>query len=251
MLSTRAHNNENLLLSDEAFSRMKYNDNNLSLLLTTIQERFHVRLVLYYRQYFSWFLSQYNEHYKPLPRREFLQKWPGEGGKRIRPFVEYYTQYQKEVGVGKSHQSAADKGNYQLAGSRLNVHPIVYLKNRWTDPNLAAPVQDVVIMDMHEDEGGVTFQFIQKAVSPELATAFQKHQQQHSNTMPLRKNPSLNLDFDIMSVQAREQGLFPKHETLARRRVAVFAEQILQKNMSLAEMPHICLDEDQLQHFLN
>jgi hypothetical protein len=254
-LADLARGNQNVLISDEAFSRLKLsNSEKLELLLSTLQKHFHLRVIIYYRHYHSWFLSQYNEHYKPLSRREIYRKWPGEGGKRIKTFVEFYRQYKKEVGVG-SYETAAAKGNYQYAADRMQVHPAVYLQKRWTDPALPSAVKDVRIINMHEDEGGVTYQFIGQALSPELAQIYYRHKQrQNSGTPALRKNPSLNLDFDILTVAAREQHLFPREERFERRRVAYFTEKVLQKNAntsSLLELPHVCLDGDKMQQFLN
>ena len=250
------------MISDEAFSRLKLTNDNLELLLHTLQRHFHLRLVIYYRHYHSWYLSQYNEHYKPLPRRLFLQKWPGEGGKRIKTFRDYYHQSQKEIGVvdssnsnskpTKSFQSAAIKGNYQLAASRLKVHPVVYLKNQWSSPTLASAVQDVVVVDMHDGQGDdATVHFLQQAFSKKLAEDYQRHKQQQPNTLPNQKNPSLQLDYDILAVEAREQHLFPKHDTLERRRVALYAEHVLVKRNSTATAPQVCLEEAALHQFLN
>eukprot|EP00547_Thalassionema_nitzschioides_P008598 CAMPEP_0194226538 /NCGR_PEP_ID=MMETSP0156-20130528/42062_1 /TAXON_ID=33649 /ORGANISM="Thalassionema nitzschioides, Strain L26-B" /LENGTH=520 /DNA_ID=CAMNT_0038958919 /DNA_START=82 /DNA_END=1644 /DNA_ORIENTATION=+ len=256
-LSKMSHVRQNVLLSDEAFSRMKLNNSSsLELLFHTIHKhKFRFKVILVYRHYFSWLLSQYNEHYKPLLSRSKYQIWPSiEGGKYIKPFIEYYASHHNK----NSTSSRTDGRNYQSAANALGLHPVAYLIKQWTNNQIpfAPKESDILAIDMHNNDNnyGIVLNFVLTALSEEIAEELNRHKQDNANdTVPSRSNPSLNLDFDRMAVKARELGLFPDHDLFTRRRVALYTEMLFQNLTTKNEkMPRICLDEKtQIQEFLD
>lgn len=284
-LSSLAQQQQNAILSDEAFSRMKMvrsDDNNgHQLLLATLHRYFEVRLVVNYRRYFAWLLSQYNEHYKPLPNRKHYQRWPtvgsgngddergrgrgGGGGSPMRPFVEFYQRLEEQL-RNKTDidrvRSAAAKGDYPLAAARSNLHPAAYLLQLWTRQATSCNItlEKTVVVNIHDDDNesgndDVTGKFVRQALSKE---AYEKYRQQMDNDKssqrpPGRPNPSWNLDYNMLAVEARAQGLFDtKHNNprLTRSRVARYVERLFaEKAINPANLPRVCLNETQLRQF--
>lgn len=243
---------QNVLLSDEAFSRMKLKTNknyssNLEILFQSIQNHgFQLKIVLVYRHYFSWLLSQYNEHYKPLASRSQYQIWPtNKGGKYIKSFTEYYASLNKN----STASSANGSRNYQKAANDLDLHPVAYLKKQWTNDRIpfSPKESDVHIIDMHNSDNPIVFNFVRRAVSEHVAKELERFKLGDQEEVPQRNNPSVNLDFDRLAVQARELGLVPIHDDqFTRRGVATYAQMMFQK-FNITAMRQICLDESQMQ----
>ena len=261
----------NAIISDEAFSRLKINPYNLELLFTTIRQYFEPRLVIVYRRYFSWFLSRYNELYKPLKRRAQYQRWPRTKKDYIKPFVNYYNKHAIPVisvsGADEDSKTFADRfvsdGNYQEAANAMDLHPVEYLLQQWSNPNIPqTPTKDnVIVVNMHRqhhDDDDLVVKFVRQALSPDLAQELYHHKKDEAakgRKVPKRENPSLNLDFDMMAVQAKEMGLLGSLKKWNRRRVAWYAEKtfgINGNNFTNWELlPRLCLDGNQLEEFLN
>ena len=243
-LAALAGESRNAVISDEAFSRMKVNDRNMELLQGTLNRYFSVKVVIVYRHYFSWLLSQYNEHYKPLPNRKFYHLWSDEGGHYIKPFVDYYTRHERERRNQGNYQHAAAKGNYQLAADASNLHPAAYLKKWWSNY-----YSYVIVVNMHEP-GDVATNFVRQALSSVAYTVF-RHQRNELKP-PRRPNPSWNLDFDMLAVEARSRGLIKRSERIHRRSVAKYIEKTFEKaTIDHTALPRVCLNETQLTEFLN
>lgn len=239
-LAALAAHRQNVIISDEAFSRMKINDRNLAFLHRALNQYFEVRVIIVYRHFYSWLLSQYNEHYKPLGNRKFYQKWPGEGGKPIHTFAHYYERQLEQHSHIGNYQIAADGGNYQLASAVRNLHPVVYLAQRWN-----AYAEKIVIVDMHQ-VGDLTTNFVHHALSPEASAIYSTRQ----GRAPGRPNPSLNLDSDRIVVRAREMGLLRKSTRLSRRALSHYVEQILDKKARPESLPWTCVNETKLDHLM-
>jgi hypothetical protein len=212
LLERLAESERHVIMSDEAFSRIKATDSNLALLSATLSKRFQVQVVIVYRRYWEWLLSMYNEKYKPLPRRQKYQKWPDEGGIAVRTFPDYYRRLNnKGQGIG----------GYQLAAEREDVHPAEYLKRLF-----GKHFGEVVLFNMHrQEEGGDLSRNFIGQIFPETRDVLQK-QRDHPTGRP---NPSMNLDYDLLAVAAREHGLLKNNASLQRREVARAVAVLLQK----------------------
>jgi len=243
-LAALAAQNHSVMISDEALSRMKINHDNLQLLHDTLGRHFRVQVAIVYRYYYSWLLSQYNEHYKPLPNRKFYSRWPGddEGGSYMHPFVDWYARRQAERQHPENYAKAVAKGNYQLAADILDLHPARYLQKMWKNYS-----SSVIIVNMHQ-EGDVTANFAREALP---APVFDVLVNWNGGKVPGRPNPSLNLDFDMLAVKGREMGLFQKSKRLARRPVAMVLEKVFDKVGVEGAIPFQCLHQFDVTQLLN
>jgi hypothetical protein len=234
LLETIAKKNKNVIISDEAFSRMRTSRENMELLEETLSKHFRVKVVVVYRRYYEWLHSMYNEKYKPLFRRRKYQEWPDHHGVEIRPFVDYYRRALQYQGIG----------DYQLKAEKANLHPAEWLWQLWT-PFFS----NVVVLNMHNEEGTLMTNFI-KQVLPGTKDAT-RYMQQHQ--APSKTNPSLNLNHDMLAVAAYQQGLVRKK--LKRRRVAFAVERIhkqlqSQRNTTIS-VPMVCLTQSEQEALLN
>jgi hypothetical protein len=234
LLTSLAKKKKNVVISDEAFSRMKTSTENMKLLEETLSKHFSVQVVVVYRRYYEWLLSMYNEKYKPLFRRRRYQQWPDNHGVEIRPFVDYYRRALHNQGFG----------GYQLKAEKANFHPAEWLRQLW-QPFFS----NTIVFNMHDEEGRLMTNFIKK-VFPSTVDA-SKYMQQHQ--APAMTNPSLNLNHDMLAVAAYQKGLVRRK--LKRRQVAFAVEglykQFQSKHNSTITVPMVCLTQSEQESLLN
>ena len=246
--------NITVIISDEAFSRMKSTPKNMRLLHSTLNKFYpgQVRISLVYRRYFEYILSVHNEVYKPLGRRD-TKVWPSEGHRGyIHPFVTFYEMFEKQHFFGLAEKKGEKYFPYMQQAALQHVHPVEYLQHFWSDSSNA-----VQIFNMHVVRDDMSTSYVESILPRGKANVFQQGKMEvklRNKTKPSRSNPSLNLDFDRLAVTAKEIGLFDSTEW-GRREVAKATEKLFQKlkvenNMTLEDFPQVCLNETQLKDFL-
>ena len=235
LLEALARANKNVIISDEAFSRLTTSSETMELLKTTLSRHFRVKVVVVYRRYYEWLLSMYNEKYKPLRRRSRYQERPGSHhGIAMRTFVDYYRRSLQYEGFG----------GYQLQAERANLHPTEWLRQLWT-----RYFSHVIIVNMHQAGETMGTNFMRQ-VLPGTEDAI-KYMQQHK--APYKANPSVCLDYDILAVAAYQQGLVTRK--LKRRQVSFAVEKRYKKlksthNRTFA-LPMVCLLQHEKDAILN
>jgi hypothetical protein len=248
LLKKLAQSHRHVILSDEAFSRLKVTNANLKLLQETLSRYYDVTLVMVYRRYYEWVLSMHNEKYKPLARRVKYLKWPDEkDGKALRTFPDYYRRLKKGQGIG----------GYQLEAEQHNQHAVGYLKTVFE-----TSFQDIRIFNMHhhpavtpneDDLLSLETRFFREIILlPEAAAVSQSLQEKlEQDHGPKRTNPSLSLDYDLLAVAAHEQGLLAPH--LQRSQVARAVSLAFSKLSSnyTAHLPRECPTPDEYTAILN
>lgn len=156
-----------------------------------------------------------------------------------------------------------------MASEKQNVHPAQYLADQWTKWLSVAPTSvpehenavqtdtgkdTVELFHMHETGTNLVLGFA-SFVNDTLAQTLRRRKEINPNeTIPERSNPSLPLDFDILAVKAREQGLVPNAKHLTRRNVASYVEQAFQTGLvfeNATQIPHVCLDDVQLEQLFH
>jgi hypothetical protein len=232
LLEKLAKSQRNVVLSDEAFSRLAVTDDNLQLFHATLTKHFDVKVVIVYRRYFEWVVSMHNEKYKPLQRRERYQKWPDEKhGEAMRTFPDYYRRVLQGQGIG----------GYQLAAEKNNLHAVEYLKNVFEKR-----FEDIRIFNMHQaPQGGPLVTRFMYDILPEAASNKRVQKKLENNNAPMRTNPSICLDYDLLAVAAHEKGLLSSH--LKRSQVARAVSIALSKVSSnyTASLPRECLTPEE------
>jgi len=233
LLEKLAANQTNIILSDEAFSRVRATDSNLRLFNRTLSEFFRVQLVVVYRRYWEWLLSMYNEKYKPYSRRQHFQKWPDEhGGASMRSFPDYYRRLLKEQGFG----------GYQLLAQKLDMPAAMYLSRELFGKHF----DKARVFNMHQP--GSLFENFVNATVPDLQYVLA----QQVNHPAGRPNPSVSLDYDLLATAARKKGLL--RISLRRRDATRAIEKKIGKfpySNETISVPLDCLTDQEQAGLLN
>ena len=203
ILSDAKQQRKNLILSDENLDERFVG----TLRIVISDKDFRVKVVLVYRRIHQWLPSWYSQIEKTAnkdssgnslrnengqPERMPHTKWPNEGGVYVPNFTDWYKKF-----VARFHSS-------DLASH----HPSVGFKKVY-EPHF----DHIEVYDMTQNGDFVTNFMCQ--MIPQAFTTCQRLRQ-GSIDLP-RRNPSVNVEHDILSVQAYEHGLVEK--TLSRSRV--------------------------------
>lgn len=203
VLVSAAHNQKNLLLSDENLDGVY-----AETLRDVIDDnQFKVSVVVVYRRIHEWLVSWYNQINKSTnkdvhgnilldhngnPYREEHTHWPDQGGVKVPTFSQWYQDYTK---YWKPSELVA------------NHHSISFM-------NAYKPLfENIVVYNMHQD-GDLVKNFMCDVV-PDAQHCCDRLKNGALN-IP-RVNGSVKLDHDILAVEARERGLLMG--TLSRREV--------------------------------
>ena len=247
--------NITVIISDEAFSRMKATPENMRLLRSTLNKFYpgQVRISLVYRRYFEFILSVHNEIYKPLGRGE-SKAWPSEdqGGYILHPFVTFYEMFEKQHFFGLAERKAEKYFPYVQQAALQHVHPVEYLQRFWSDS-----LNTVQIFNMPLVRNDVSTSYVESILTRGKANVFQQGKMEVkllNKTKPSRSNPSLNLDLDRLAVTAKEIGLVDstkwKRPAVAEATEKLFQKLKVEKNMTMEDFPQVCLNETQLKDLL-
>ena len=193
ILSTASEERRNLLLSDE-----NLDDRFADALRAVIDDnQFRVRVVVVYRRIHQWLPSWYSQINKTAnkdsngkllrnhdgqPERQPHNFWPRDGGVHIPSFTDWYKQF-----VSAYHSSALAVNHPSLSFKRAYDHLF----------------DDIQVFDMGQ-EGDFVTNFMCQMI-PEASTTCQRLTDGEID-LPL-SNPSVNVEHDILSVQAYERGL--------------------------------------------
>lgn len=200
---------QNLLLSDENLDARFIHPLNTAI----DRQHWHVTVIVVYRRIHEWLVSWYNQINKTtnrdihgnvlfddygVPYRMDHKWWPDQGGSEIPSFSEWYKTFTKYF----------DRSNL------VSRHRSIELVNAYR------PVFDeVVVHNMHQ-EGDLVTNFMCDSLpsAPNCCERLKKG----ALVIP-RENASINLDHDIIAVEARKRGLLQKslsrsevHDAVAR-----------------------------------
>lgn len=263
-LARMANNNLNVIVSEESFSRLKLQNGNLGLLIDAIGKHYRIRMPLVYQHYFASLVGHYQARQRPYGRKRAMDRWPGGRGDKSQPappFPEWYSQYTAHLWEAEEEpqEVSGSDGNYVLASSALDLHPVMYLQKRWSDPSVsefAPKADDFVVLDMHDAETSqdIMVDFVRKVLSPELAVAVEtlkKQQAEEGNPVPTKKESSTNYDLDLLATKAHDQGLIPNDKGVTRRTVFEYIQEAFpqETDIAAADVPYNCMDKDKLQEF--
>ncbi|VEU44751.1 unnamed protein product [Pseudo-nitzschia multistriata] len=254
-----ANHNKSVIISDEAFSRMGIivgdSVDNRIVLYRLLNKYYpgRVRVVVMYRRYYEWMQSMWNEGNKPhknfydpvSPYKEKFQKWPSEGGKTCKTFLEYITRKHKKVARDKLKWS-----EYQKLAEIDNIHVAEYLRRLWKNHS-----SNVVMLNMHEmehknDGEDITTLLLRENLS--LVAGDVLRMAKANASYVGRPNPSKNFDYDRLAVKAHERGLLVNQSATLRFEIAQIAEKyLLQKlNKTKDSLPFVCLNQTHLESLL-
>lgn len=231
LLGKLAKEKYNVIVSDEVFSRILPKKESLQLLHITLSQLFQVKVVVGYRRYFEWRLSDHSQKYK----RALDEAWPNDGGRKIVPFV---TSYRNPI------IDQCERGRYREAAEQAKLHPTEYLQQLWSNYSFI-----VEIFNMHQD-GDLVANFVHQVLPAEVSNALEM-ERKNANRMPKHKNPSEShlFDYDMLAVEAREKGLIPEHKMLSRRMTTVLIQRGLNE-FSPDNITRVCLTELELEQLL-
>jgi hypothetical protein len=279
-LANLSKNNQSVILSDEAFSRMTItvpgdgddnnNDNNIDnrQILYRLFSKYYpgrVHVVITYRRHFEWMYSYWNEIYKPYmngnnnpnPYQYGYKKdrlnWPSEGGKRSKTFLEYITRTLPSP-------STIRQDKYTDIAESEHIHVVEYLQRLWSNYS-----SEVVVFNLHNEinsnsnssfdvvrKEDTTTRFLRYILPPLVADTFVTVKDGSYNGRP---NTSRNLDYDRLAVAAYENGLLVNQTTnIARFKVTELIEEYLfskLNNTYINNLPMQCPNETQLENLLH
>jgi hypothetical protein len=224
---------ENLLLSDENL------DERFVVALRDIidDNQWDVTVIVVYRRIHQWLVSWYNQINKTtntdskgnilinnngLPYRVEHTRWPDEGGGHIPSFTTWYkeyTQYWDPSELVSKHRSISFMNTYKPYFSNIVVH------------------------NMHQD-GDLVANFMCDSVP---AADHSCNQLRKQGQVP-RDNMSVNLDYDILAVKARENGLLM--DNLSRKETVYAIGKFIERTGKL--IPRACDANmiNEIQHWL-
>jgi hypothetical protein len=267
-LSRYSESNKSIILSDEAFARMKVQGgdgvDNRELLHRLVDKYYpgRMRVVILYRRYFEWFLSMWNEGAKPFrnnhvipghgsPYKEQFEKWPGEGGVRSATFASHLAAQEsvkkicKDCDYNSRNNDTCKVCGYQQLANANNVHVATYLSGLWSNHS-----DEIIVLNYHGSDGGddVTVRFL-TAIDPAAAESYLRVKDADFTGRP---NPSRNIEYDRIAVAAYESGLLGNETNIPRFKVSELIEKHLLHalNTTMDRLPFHCPDETDLQHFL-
>ena len=254
-----SYHDKSVIISDEAFSRMRIiagdNVDNRVILYRLFNKYYpgRVHVVIIYRRYYEWMQSLWNEGNKPhsniifdpnSPYKKKFEKWPSEGGKTCKTFLDYITRKRK-----KNSRNDLSSTEYQKLAEVENIHVVEYLRRLWSNHS-----SEVLILNMHEmqhnDDGeDLTTRLLREVLPPLAGNTFKRAKVSGFTGRP---NPSRNFDYDRLAVKAHERGLLANQTTTARFKIAEMAEKYLLRklNTTMDKLPLVCLNETHLQNLL-
>ena len=258
--------NISVIISDEAFSRMlkgpRDEEDTVSnhALLSSLFNRYYpgqVHIVMVYRRYYEWLVSLWNNANKLSNGfggvRKNYQNWPSEGGTMPVTFQTYY-------------ETDERWGRYRSVHPGYELHPVEYLQRLWGNYT-----NYIHVMNMHEmaaesieDGEGMSSKFLRRVLhSPTAADTIAELKKQGADKNVGRSNPSVNIDFDLLAIEAHKQGYL--NATDYKRHEVVFLTeryliQYIEKQNNTSELadedgqsyqpPMICLTEEQQEALL-
>lgn len=201
-IDTAKEDGVNLLLTDENLDQNFV----LGLREAISDDDWDVTVIVMYRRIHEWLVSWYNQKHKTtnrdsegnilfdengIPYRTEHTKWPDQGGSHVptfRAFYEDFTQYWKPSELAEKHRSI----------EYYNIYKEYF--------------QNVIFYNLHQ-EGSMVTDFVCN-----ILEAANSCEQIKSHEIEIEKiNGSVNLDLDILSVNAYEKGLISK--SLPRKNV--------------------------------
>ena len=209
-----------------------------------------VVVVLYYRRYYEWMLSMWNEG-KPYqneashPYKERFKKWPSEGGLTSETFVSFMSN--RLTTTPKDYDPTIKVPYHDLADAQ-NIHLTRYLQKLWSNHSSLQ-----LVLNSHEmKEGDSTVNFL-RSVFPSHVVGDTLVKAKTSDGYTGWSNPSKSFEYDLLAVAAHNLGLIPMDKELTRPTVAAFLEKHLLRfiNKTADDLPLQCLNDTQLQVFLN
>jgi hypothetical protein len=182
----------------------------------------HVTVIVVYRRIHEWLVSWYNQIEKTtnldskgnvlfdqngMPYREEHKFWPSQGGLHVPGFPAWYKEFTK----------------YWQPSELVRKHRSIEFYDLYKEV-----FDDVVVYNMHQ-EGDMLTNFMCEVISVTPTSC----DRIKNNYYPLKTvNPSVNLDHDILAVQAYEHGLIKKD--MARKdAVAAVTSFVKQTNKAI------------------
>ena len=249
--------NTSIIISDEAFSRIPANNVNGREMLYRLFDRYYpgrVYVVIYYRRYYEWMVSMWNEGkpYQNTARhlyKEKFKKWPPEGGRTTQTFLSFMSNRNRLMTstTMKNYDPNAKTPYHDLADAQ-NIHLTRYLQKLWSNHS---SIQ--LVLNSHEMKGGdSTVNFLRSVFPTSHAVADTLVKAKMSNAFTGRSNPSKSFEYDLLAVAAHKHGLLVNIE-IGRPTVAALTEKHLLQflNKTVDELPFQCLNDTQLRVFLN
>eukprot|EP00533_Pseudo-nitzschia_delicatissima_P003290 CAMPEP_0116113954 /NCGR_PEP_ID=MMETSP0327-20121206/19771_1 /TAXON_ID=44447 /ORGANISM="Pseudo-nitzschia delicatissima, Strain B596" /LENGTH=865 /DNA_ID=CAMNT_0003607321 /DNA_START=47 /DNA_END=2645 /DNA_ORIENTATION=+ len=232
VIQSAKRNGQNLLLSDENL------DERFPEALRDVidDDDWDVTVIVMYRRIHQWLHSWYNQIHKTdnmdgkgnvlltkdgHPYRREHTQWPGEGGNPIPSFSTWYkdfTKYFDKSDLVSKHRSIAFKNSFKP-----------YFNN-------------IVVHNMHQDGDLVTNFMCDTLPDARKSCGLLK---KRSIRVP-RDNASIDLDYDILAVKARENGILKTGFT--RKIVSMRIEKFVKKNAK--RIPRVC-DMDMMDEIRN
>lgn len=223
ILRDARQNHKNLVLTDENLDHRFVG----ALREAIDDDHFRVKVVLVYRRIHQWLPSWYSQINKTAnkdssgnllrnangqPERQPHTKWPADGGVRVPNFSDWYKMFVHNF----------------PSSDLVSNHPSIYFKETY-EPYF----DNIQVYDMSQDGDFVTNFMCQ--MIPEASKTCQRLKQ---GTIAIpRENPTLNLDHDIVSVQAYEHGLIG-NTSLSRPTVVEEVRKYLSKTG--LSVPKVC-----------
>lgn len=191
-------------------------------------DKFLVKVIVVYRPIFQWLPSWYSQISKStnkdvngellkdqngLPTRSQHTHWPNEGGEKIQNFTSWYRGFVYRMGHDQF-------GNHHPSIHFMNVYKPLF--------------ENVNVYDMYQDGDFITLFHCQMIPEAKKTCAHLKK----GISLPL-SNPSVNVEHDIISVEAYERGLIDR--SFDRPTVVAKVTQFLKRTNKV--LPRVCDDE--------
>jgi hypothetical protein len=226
ILTNASVEKKNLLLSDENLDHRF-----AGALREAISDKlFRVKVVLVYRRIHTWLPSWYSQINKTAnvdskgnllrnengpPVRLPHTKWPSEGGVHVPNFSVWYKEF-------VSHFDSSDL---------VSNHPSIFFKNAY-EPYF----NHIEVYDMGQD-GDLVTNFMCQMVPEASKTC---HRLKEGTIYLPLSNPSVDVEHDILSVQAYEHGLVDINRGLSRSEVVEEVRKHLENHKSSITLPRKC-----------
>ena len=209
-----AEKHQSVILSDEAFARLRVSPSNMKLLHSTLTSVFDVRLIVVYRRFWEWILSIHNEDFKPLARRHRYSVWPDQGGLPLQTFPDFYRRLRNSSSLNS--EGIPVDTRYFFTAYRQGKHPAEYLRDLFREH-----FDDIIMLNVHDELYDSLLELFLNKSFPEYTFPFEDIGRiLQSQPESAKKNPSINLNFDIMAVAAYEKGLISHPSAYSRRQVS-------------------------------
>jgi hypothetical protein len=219
----------NVMIHQEGWSRIDYNNVAWQRFYATLQEHFQVVVVIYYRRHYERIYSWLNEKAKYFPSKSHLRRWPKDGGYRTPTLAEFFQQTGQSV---QEYISTTDPNSPIIESNR-----IFYVKQQLGA--LAAPHNGAIAVRNYHVPN-ILIDFVCDAV-PNATNTCNKFKDSGEGEERVFNPPDQDFAYDYIALESKDQGLLKSgiHRRDAVKEAKYYHEKVLKKTVD--DLPLLCL----------